>query len=138
MKTQSDNANIILSKEGEILTETGELTSTEENKLRAAEYAQQILSGHSSSKLAELNYLEELFERKENIAKRAEENHRHAKIILNEKMSDAKQLEDKIQNTEHSHGREMGHLSEVQNKLAHEANIAISIAALKKTRRATR
>lgn len=133
MKTNlNDSDSISLTLEDETLTETGYLTSTEENKLRAAEYAQQILSGHSSSKLAELNYLDDLFERKENIAKRAEENHRHAQLMINEKINDTKQLEQRIQETESMHGREMNHLSEVQNKLTLEANMAISIAAQKK------
>ncbi|WP_064004043.1 hypothetical protein [Piscirickettsia salmonis] len=116
----------------QISAKANELTPTEENKVRAAAYAEQILSGHSSNKLAELNYLEDLFQRKEAIAKRAEENHRQAQQLFNEKMTDNQYVRQKIQHTEQAHQREMGHLSTVQHKLALAAHAAISLAAQKK------
>ncbi|AKP73915.1 hypothetical protein Psal006b_01656 [Piscirickettsia salmonis] len=87
----------------------------------------------SPSKIAELQYLQKLYENKKNIAERAKSNSEIADKYQQEKHHEFKEIEKKITSTKSQHKADLNHLVKVKDQVAYDAKQAsIEAEKLKK------
>ncbi|ALA24783.1 hypothetical protein AVI51_01760 [Piscirickettsia salmonis] len=78
----------------------------------------------SPSKIAELQYLQKLYENKKNIAERAKSNSEIADKYQQEKHHEFKEIEEKITLTKSQHKADLNHLVKVKDQVTYQAKQA--------------